>query len=92
MKEAVLVPTTVLKSLVNENEICTGHFRDGSVGIVQRPEVDVVTGALVVEVTSVVLGAVEVVEVVLGAAVVVVVGCAVVGWAVAVVGCGGGLV
>ncbi len=60
MKPAVLVPTTVLKSLVNKNEICAGHWRDGSVGMVQRPEVEVVAGAVVVDVAKVVLGAVVV--------------------------------
>ncbi len=64
----MLVPTTVLKSLVNKNEICAGHWRDGSVGIVQRPEVEVVAGAVVVEAAKVVLGAV--VEEVVGRAVV----------------------
>ena len=63
MKPAVLVPTTVLKSLVNKNEICAGHWRDGSVGLVQRPEVEVVAGAVVVDVAKAVFGAV-VVEVV----------------------------
>ena len=63
MKPAVLVPTTVLKSLVNKNEICAGHWRDGSVGMVQRPEVEVVAGAVVVDVAKAVFGAV-VVEVV----------------------------